>query len=861
MNVRPRLQTLFKNIVSLQLVMLLSIGLLFFIGIGESYRVAPSLILTNLCNQGKLLKDSIDTSLKLGLPIEYPGFQSRAQNLAHQSELIAHAQVVANRAKGDQGVFGGQVLTCDMNGKALLETIKIDWMGVVLQEVPNQMFEIELMLEDKIGPVGSLNVITEKGVFSEDINRIFGDIFIVVSVLIGLVPLLIALLQRHFVKHQGMIQKGLYHLTFLAVALLIIDYQVGLYGNQIKAQSQSLAKNLTERLTIPTQLGFDLNSDFSGYEALLAAYRAESKDISHLYLLKDDSILVRSVAVEYESATPLLNEAGDSAHQDMSRLTGLQVSACRAPDVFDHRGEFIMNCLNIDDSAYRVLVQTPWTKVYGKIWDSSRNFLVLFIASILISNLFLNALLSIQRLSALPQKQIDSPYQCAVEPEQALELVKPIFALGILIEAINLAFLPAYLETLFVGSQWSVSSVFGVYFVCFAAILLPAGRWAESNKLKSMMWISLVISALALAGMAFTRDPMSIILLRGLAGVGQGILFISVQSYLIEIERQNPQVSGPRQLVIGFNISTVSGAAIGALLMPMLGESAVFILGSLIGLICALYTMYMIQDITPNWSPISRSPHKSETLKDKVIRGFKQHPHMLMRRLKQLLSDFEFNKTIVLIGLPTKAVYTGILIFVMPIFLKSMELDTELIGQILIFYYLGVLLTTVLGTQLASLIRHPRNLLILGVLGSGVGMILIGGAEWMLTYFDNVDLVLPHRQDPPNVPTLQLMSVILGTFLLGLSHGCIHAPVISHITHTALAKEVGASTTAAFYRFLERLGHVSGPALAAYLFIDTEGQTVTQQFIYVGSSIVVMGGVFAALSYSQKWWQKKEGLS
>ena len=111
MRLQHRAQTLIKNVLSLQVVMVLSIGLLFFIGIGESYRVAPSLILTNLCNQGKLLKDSIDISLKLGLPIEYPGFQSRAQNLAHQSDLIAHAQVVANRAGDIQSVIGGQVLT------------------------------------------------------------------------------------------------------------------------------------------------------------------------------------------------------------------------------------------------------------------------------------------------------------------------------------------------------------------------------------------------------------------------------------------------------------------------------------------------------------------------------------------------------------------------------------------------------------------------------------------------------------------------------------------------------------------------------------------------------------------------------
>lgn len=830
MRLQHRAQTLIKNVLSLQIVMVLSIGLLFFIGIGESYRVAPSLILTNLCNQGKLLKDSIDISLKLGLPIEYPGFQSRAQNLAHQSDLIAHAQVVANRAGDIQSVIGGQVLTCDMDGKALLQTIKIDWMGMILQKTPNQMFEIELRLEDKIGPVGSLNVITEKGVFSEDINRIFGDIFMVAVLLIGVIPFIIALLQTQFKTRQGMIQKGLYHFTFLAIALLIIEYQVALYAEQIKAQSQSLAKNLSERLVIPEQLGFDLQNDFSGFDTLLDTYRAESQDISHLYLLRNEKVLVSSISDEYQHAQ----------------------AACGGPGALNNRNQFIVNCLPIDNSPYQILVQTPWAKVYGKIWNSSRNFLVLFIASALISNLFLNALLSIQRLGSRPEKRQKSRFQCAVEPHLALELVKPIFALGILTEAINLAFLPAYLESIFANSEWSVSSVFGIYFVCFAAILIPAGRWAEANKLKSMMWISLVISALALLGMAFTQDPLSIMVLRGLAGIGQGILFISVQSYLIEIERQSPDVSGPRQLVIGFNISTVSGAAIGALLMPMLGEKAVFILGSIIGLACAFYTLYMIQDITPNWSPISSASGKKIGWGARIMKTLRHQPSAVYKRLKPLLSDFEFNKTIVLIGLPTKAVYTGVLIFVMPIFLKSLHLDTELIGQILIFYYIGVLLTTVLGAKLASIVHRPTNLLLLGVLGSGLGMMMIGGAEWVFAYWQAESVVFSEGNEVQRLPVMQLVSVIIGTFLLGLSHGCIHAPVISHITHISLAKKVGPSTTAAFYRFLERLGHVSGPAFAAYLFIGTDGEMMTRQFIFVGAGIVAMGLLFALLTYSQQ---------
>ena len=79
---------LFKQILSLQLVMALSIGLLLFIGVGESYRAAPSLLLTNVCNQAQLLKGAIETNLKLGVPIEFEGFKSQAEHLVMQSQQI-----------------------------------------------------------------------------------------------------------------------------------------------------------------------------------------------------------------------------------------------------------------------------------------------------------------------------------------------------------------------------------------------------------------------------------------------------------------------------------------------------------------------------------------------------------------------------------------------------------------------------------------------------------------------------------------------------------------------------------------------------------------------------------------------------
>ncbi|MCY7295756.1 MFS transporter [Alteromonas sp. a30] len=840
--------TTVKNIISLQLVMGLSIGLLFFIGVGESYRVAPSLILTNVCNQGGLLKEAINNSLKLGLPIEFPGFQTRAATLYLQSDYIDYAEVLTDKNQITRDDKSKQVLTCNIAGESLLEIIEIDWLGILLQREPKQAFEIQLLLEDKFGPVGRLRIVTEQGVFSQDINQIFSEIFIVSLLEVLLVPILVSRIQGYLGKYQrcqSIIQKGLYHGAFVLVALIIIDHQIALYAEQIKSQSHSLAKNLAERLSVSDQLGFDLQEDFTGLERLLHAYRAESQDISHVYLLHHGKVIGSATSSQYQSYTT----TEKTFASPFQFLTPEQNAACVSFKSSHDQGDFMMSCLRVGGSPYQVLVQTPWNTVYGKIWRSSRNFFMLFIASALISNIFLNALVSIRSRIAKAEKCNSPVLDCDVEPLLAMQLVKPILALGILMDALNIAFLPAYLETLFFRSDWSVSSVFVAYFIGFAVVLIPAGRWAESNNLKLMMWVSLCISASSLFGMAATQSPVFILVLRVLAGIGQGIFFISMQSYLIEIERQNPGVSGPRQLVIGFNVSTVSGAAIGALLMPMLGEAMVFISGGVIGLVCVLYTLLVIQDLTQSWSPIRRSPTRKLPRIQRIQRYLAEQPKKLRSHLSCLFTDIEFSKTLFFIGLPTKALYTGLLIFIMPIFLKSLNLNTELIGQILVFYYFGVLLTTSLGAKFKQWAWPPRILILAGALGSGVGLILIGVSEWVLAYYN-----VPVSQGE-SLHNWRLALVTIGILVLGLAHGCIHAPVVSHVTQISLAKVIGPATTATYYRFFERIGHAFGPSLAAVLFIDLNGKTQPQQFLMVGLSLMLMGLAFMLIrpiSWSRK---------
>ena len=60
---------------------------------------------------------------------------------------------------------------------------------------------------------------------------------------------------------------------------------------------------------------------------------------------------------------------------------------------------------------------------------------------------------------------------------------------------------------------------------------------------------------------------------------------------------------------------------------------------------------------------------------------------------------------------------------------------------------------------------------------------------------------------------------IVGVILVGVAHGFINAPVVTHVGISELAARIGATPTTTTYRFLERAGHISGPFFVSQLFL------------------------------------------
>ena len=198
--------------------------------------------------------------------------------------------------------------------------------------------------------------------------------------------------------------------------------------------------------------------------------------------------------------------------------------------------------------------------------------------------------------------------------------------------------------------------------------------------------------------------------------------------------------------------------------------------------------------------------------------------------MAQVLRSLEFLKTMLLIGIPAKAVLTGVVIFALPLLLAQKEYAQEDIGQIIMVYAAGVVLASSYASRFVDRTGQTYSILFWGSVISAVGLFLIGLIDWS-----------PLGAGPYGSFKTTLV-LLTGVATVGVAHGFVNAPVVTHVADSMLANQVGASSLTATYRFLERLGHIAGPIIVSQLFLIW-GQSALL-LIWIGAAIGLCGILF-----------------
>jgi predicted MFS family arabinose efflux permease len=320
------------------------------------------------------------------------------------------------------------------------------------------------------------------------------------------------------------------------------------------------------------------------------------------------------------------------------------------------------------------------------------------------------------------------------------------------------------------------------------------------------MYGGLLLSACGVLSLAWPAGFWLVALGRALAGVGQGMLFIGVQNYILAVASPERRTQGAAIIVFGFQGGMIAGTAIGSLLVTYMGAAPVFLLAGVLGLASALYTLLLVPPIG------ERAPTERDDLR-RTVAG-------MIRDIRKVGASSGFLKTFLMIGVPAKAVLTGVVVFALPLILAQRQYPQDDIGQIIMIYGIGVLVASSYTSRRVDRTGRSGSALAWGAGASGLGLVMIGFA--------------------PVTPAGALL-LITGVAVVGLAHGCINAPVVTHVADLEVSRRIGIDSATTTYRFLERIGHALGPVLIAQLLtVDGKGAVA-----WVGGAVALLGLLFA----------------
>ncbi len=789
------------NMATRVLVLALSLLLLTYVGLLEAYKNYPQFEIDKVVAQAEIVQNSMETFLLAGWPLEqFPKFSTLTQSLLESDQSIAQIRVI------------------NLQGQVVFSNAKIK--GVLASQVPGffpsklhfkesyyhlmedgSFYQVILPLRKKLKTVGQMEMAIPKAAIAKAINAHFASVVIAIAVFL-LVQALIAFFGDNWWQSQGSQRVDIsYQIIFFIIAMVLTLTLTNLYTKGIDGQASAMANSLSQRLNAAFPMQSDI-SDFGTLKENLIEYKKNHLDISFIALTAGETI---------------------AFHNDPKRIG---TTWKPQPDDYDYQ-----NALNTSDSssfaqAVVVRVGIPKLIVYARIWHSLKNFFVLLIASGFFAVLFSNLLRSFTgryQTSKNEQRRNNKNSQLPITNSQdrdfLLNLIEPFYFLGVFVEALNVSFLPQYfkkLATVASANPSLVSMLFTVFFAFFVLALLPSGQYAQSRGVKPLLVGGAMLSAVGMLLMAFVTNFYAMFVIRAIGGFGQGMLYIGVQSYILELATNNKKTQGAAIIVFSYNGGMIAGSAFGSLLATYAGIKSVF---AIAGTIC-LFALWYAQQIIPRL----RINKKASAPQQKI------DAHSRIHNWLGAVKDFQFVSSVLLIGIPTKGILTGVTVFALPLLLSRQNYAQEEIGQILMFYAAGVLISSSYISRLVDRIGKTGEILCLGSLGSGVGLILIGlmGCNQAL------------GSQFSYLPTLFL---IAGLTTLGLAHGFIHAPIVTYITDSQTARVFGKSSAASLYRLLERIGHVIGPIIVGQLLLLNQESELT--ISWIGIATIFSGLVFA----------------
>ena len=768
-------------------VLVCSLALLTYVGFGEARRTYSTFVMDKLAAQAEIVQNGVSTFLLADLPLDqFPGFATQTTPLLESDKSITTIYIVDSAGKlifANPAQPGGTFVASRVPGQANRYSVREN----------DSLYDVVLPLKNRFESVGTLHITTAKAVITDKINPYFVNVAFAALLVAGGFGLLIFRTTR--TRERPRLLVFSYTLAFVLMSAVVVFTLVSVYSDGIQNKTQALANSLSQRLNAPLALGLSL-SDFGSLDKTFDDYRSLNPDLSFVTLTSGTKILT---------------------HTD-ERLNGTTYQA--DPDQYEYT---VSLSGQSDGATLAVRLGIPRSVVVTKLWRGIKNFVALFIASILLSTLFFNLIRSVSTYAANPRTP-------TTRRAFRLGLIAPLYFIGVFADSLTNSFLPQHFRELAVrtgADPAAASNLFTIYFTAYALALVIATPISQRWGIKALFLTGALLTLAELLTLAFVPNFYALFAVEFMAGLGQGTIFIGAQSYILSIASSTRRTRSAAIIVFGFNGGVLSAVAIGGLLAadPALGRQGVFIIGGIIATLVFFYAYFCV----PNVLTIADDEVDISTDLPPVAAPVEAHS-TFGQRLGRAVTDPRFMQTTFFIGIPTKIIMSGLITATLPLLLARQSYQTEDIAQLIMFYSGAVLLSSRVVAGIADRTGRVGLILFCGACMSGIGLILIGLMDWsgLGTTSSVVETLL----------------VIGGLVALGTAHGFIQAPVITYIAATPTAAQLGKTSTTSLYRLFERIGNIGGPIIVTQMLVLSDGSATAVSVI--GLSVIVLGVFFAA---------------
>jgi MFS family permease len=767
--------------VSMFIVTVLSLLLLLYVGYGEGRRTYEQIELEKLTAQGYLIQNTIERFLRDDLPLkQFPGFATIARPLV---DGLADVDAMAVYDHDRRQLF----FVKDKSDPTLPPPSEA--VGRVKRDIEidkgDTHYQIVVPLRTRFETAGALVIMSRTDAVSNRLQQAFLPLLFLVVGLAAVFAVGITIAAPHLARSKVPWLQIAFGFTFMLMAAALVYTLTVLYFEGVKGKAETATSTFSQRFNDIVTFNLSV-SDFDGIDKAVNEFRQLNGEVSEVGVIVNNSIRHSSNRASLNK--PWVSDSGAYEFKvDLAApAQGRQLS---------------------------VAVKVPRTVVYERVQRSIKNFAALFIASIFLSGVFLQVAVSLQGARSAPPAPA-APAKDGAGGDIALILLKPLYFLGVFLDSLTYAFLPKFMQEAATASGMPVSFAsvpFTAYYLLFALSLIPAGNLTERYGPNPVIVSGLLLAGASVLGLALPVGIFELTGLRALAGIGQGLLLIGVQSYILNVASPDKKTQGTAIIVLGFQGGMLSGMAIGSLLVNSLLAQGVFVVAGGVGLVAALYTLAMLPRIAGSGLASG---------------GLRATMRRLAADCRNVITDGQFLSAIFCIGIPAKALLTGVISFAIPLILTQQQYRPEDIGQLIMLYGLGVVASTGVVSRLVDRSRNTLSILFWGAVMSGLGLMLVGlmGSKYV------------------GDGTLSTVIAIVGIALVGIAHGFINAPVVTHVGISELATRIGAVPTTTTYRFLERAGHISGPFLVSQLFlIWGQGAYIIG---WIGVVIMVLGLIF-----------------